>query len=148
MDVVRHGYVSVQLVEALGAVVLESFEEKFRIGFGLEETTAIGGDRGNEEGTDDGGSWRFGHERSLCGGNRRRISRFRLRLHSGLRQSAGALCARFLWPDLSRALPRLGVVKIWFWFILGLSVRFCAASGRERVAFFKIIHWADFQFCL
>jgi hypothetical protein len=76
VDVVRHYYVRMKFVEALGAVVLENIEEEFCVGFGLEESTAIGSNCRDEESACDGGSRRLGHRRSLCVGDGRRISRF------------------------------------------------------------------------
>jgi hypothetical protein len=66
VDVVWHYYVCMKLVEPLGAVVLENIEKEFCVGFGLEESTAIGSDCRDEEGASDGGSRRLGHRRSLC----------------------------------------------------------------------------------
>jgi hypothetical protein len=52
MDVVGHDDVCVELEAALLAIVLKNAEEQFCVAFDLEETAAIGGDGGCEEGSD------------------------------------------------------------------------------------------------
>jgi hypothetical protein len=52
MEVVWHEDEGVESVAAFGAVVVEELEEEVRVSVGLEEAAAIGGDGGDEEGSD------------------------------------------------------------------------------------------------
>ena len=52
MEVVGHEDEGVDLVAAFGAVVVEEVEEEGRVRVGLEEAAAIGGDGGDEEGSE------------------------------------------------------------------------------------------------
>jgi hypothetical protein len=52
VEMVGHEDDGVDLVAAFGAVVVEKLEEEVRVGVGLEETATIGGDGGDEEGSD------------------------------------------------------------------------------------------------
>jgi len=50
MDVVGHDDEGVEFVVSFGAVVLKSFDEEFGVAFDLEETAAVVGSAGDEEG--------------------------------------------------------------------------------------------------
>lgn len=52
MEVVGHQDEGVDLIAAFGAVIVEELEEEGGVRVGLEETAAIGGDGGDEEGAD------------------------------------------------------------------------------------------------
>src|ERR1039458_5834927 len=52
MEMVWHEDEGVELVAAFGAVGIEEVQEERRVRVGLEETAALGGDGGNEEGSD------------------------------------------------------------------------------------------------
>lgn len=58
VDVVGHDDEGAEFVCAFGAVVLEGFEEEFRVRRDLEEAAAIVGDGGDEECAGGGGSLR------------------------------------------------------------------------------------------
>ena len=51
MDVVGHDDEGVEFVVAFGSVVLEGFDEEFGVAFDLEETAAVVGSAGDEEGS-------------------------------------------------------------------------------------------------
>jgi len=67
MDVVGHDDEGVEFVEAFSAVVLEGFEEEFGGRVDLEEAAAVGGDRGDEEGSCGGRSQRACHAGIVAG---------------------------------------------------------------------------------
>ena len=58
---VRHDDEGVESIEALGAVVLERFEEELGVLFGLEEASSFVCDCGDEEGAGGCGSGWCGH---------------------------------------------------------------------------------------
>ena len=61
VGVVGHDAEGVEFVCALGAVVLEGFEEEFGVRGDLEEAAAVAGDGGDEECAGGGGSLRDCH---------------------------------------------------------------------------------------
>ena len=67
VDVVGHGDEGVEAVVALGAVVLEGFEEEEGVGGDLEEAAGVVGAAGDEEGAGLGGAGGDRHGRDCRG---------------------------------------------------------------------------------
>ena len=109
VGVVGHDDEGVEFVCALGAVVLEGFEEELGVRGDLEEAAAVVGDGGDEEGAGGGGSLRFRHAERIegvrgavgdarqgCGGSRVVSEEIQaLRLRSG--QSGARFARAILW---------------------------------------------------
>ena len=70
VDVVGHDDEGVEFVRAVGAVVLEGFEEEFGVRGDLEEAAAIEGNGGDEECAFGRGSLRDGHREEYRWGGR------------------------------------------------------------------------------
>jgi hypothetical protein len=96
--VVGHDDKGVELIGAGCAIVLEGFEEEVGIPWDLEESAAVVGDGGDEEGADGGGSRGFRHAESIGAAEEGRSVIARCALHSGLRQRGSAFRAAGLWP--------------------------------------------------
>lgn len=74
MDVVGHEDEGVQLIAALGAVVVEKLEEQVDVRVGLKNAAAIRGDGGDEEGAEFLRG-EIGHAvKVACGAERRKIT--------------------------------------------------------------------------
>ena len=66
MNVIRHDDEVMQFVEPFSSIVLQGVEQQGSIGLDLEQTAAVIGNCGNENGASVGGSRRVRHERILA----------------------------------------------------------------------------------